>query len=198
MDDMLKQKTSYKLTIIIPFYKALAYRHIIIENIKRNNYDFVCFILIDDGSEDGHLDLLKKEIKNSNVTYIKNEHNYGVSKSRNIGIRECKTEFLLFCDSDDEIILKNIKDINSELDKKLDLQIFNFEHTDKKGFIKTSETYGHNGSLKAKDKLQLITTHLINPTGPSILISCWGRIYKTKFLKQNNIFLMKHYLFMKM
>ena len=187
MDDMLKQKTSYKLTIIIPFYKALAYRHIIIENIKRNNYDFVCFILIDDGSEDGHLDLLKKEIKSNNVTYIKNQHNYGVSKSRNIGIQECKTEFLLFCDSDDDLDLARIKDINYVFDEKPDLQIYAFKHINKKGFINYSVDYGYEGLLKGKDLLQLINTYLKNPTGRSIFISCWGRIYKTKFLKQNNI-----------
>ena len=185
---MLKQKTSYKLTIIIPFYNALAYRHIIIENIKRNNYDFVYFILIDDGSEDDLLDFLKEKIKNSNVTYIKNEHNYGVSKSRNIGIRECKTEYLLFCDSDDELILKNIKDINYVFDEKPDLQIYAYKHTNKEGFINYSVDYGYEGLLKGKDLLQLINSYLKNPTGRSIFTSCWGRIYKTKFLKQNNIF----------
>ena len=184
---MLKQKTSYKLTIIIPFYKALAYRHIIIENIKRNNYDFVYFILIDDGSEDDLLDFLKEKIKNINVTYIKNEHNYGVSKSRNIGIQECKTEFLLFCDSDDDLDLARIKDINYVFDEKPDLQIYAFKHINKKGFINYSVDYGYEGLLKGKDLSQLINTYLKNPTGRSIFISCWGRIYKTKFLKQNNI-----------
>jgi len=185
---MLKQKTSYKLTIIIPFYNAFAYRHIIIENIKRNNYDFVYFILIDDGSEDDLLDFLKEKIKNINVTYIKNEHNYGVSKSRNIGIQECKTEFLLFCDGDDDLDLAKIKDINNVFDKKPDFQIYAFKHTDKNGFINYSVDYGYEGLLKGKDLLQLINSYLKNPTGRSMFTSCWGRIYKTKFLKQNNIF----------
>jgi len=182
-----QKKISYKLTIIIPFYNALAYKDIVIENIKRNNYDFVCFLLIDDGSEDSYLDFLKKEIKNSNVTYIKNEHNYGISKTRNLGIQECKTEFLLFCDSDDELDLGRIKDISSVFDKKLELQIYNYEHTDKKGVTRKSELYGYEGYLTSKKKIQLVTDYLKNPTGRSILVSCWGRIYNTKFLKQNNI-----------
>ncbi|HIF36725.1 MAG TPA: glycosyltransferase, partial [Candidatus Thioglobus sp.] len=81
-----------KLTIIIAFYNAIKHKDILLANIRRNQAVNINFIIIDDGSNDGLLSLAEKEItKNTiappaNIIFIKNPKNYGISKSRNIGI----------------------------------------------------------------------------------------------------------------
>ena len=58
-------------------------------------------LLIDDGSKDNSLDLLKR-IQDSKVKVFHKE-NGGPSQARNFGINKAKGKYLIFIDSDDDV-----------------------------------------------------------------------------------------------
>ncbi|ALE02768.1 glycosyltransferase family 2 protein [Candidatus Pseudothioglobus singularis] len=175
------------LTVIIPFYNAIRYKEIILNNLSRNKSNQVSFILIDDGSEDDLLDLIKKEVEENNIVFIKNPKKFGVSKSRNIGIRNCRSDFLMFCDVDDDLDLSQINNLSDTLEQENDLIIFKHQSKDKYNFQQKSFNHNQNGQLDKKRRLSLIIDYLKSPVGSSILIHCWASIYKRKFLIENSL-----------
>lgn len=92
-----------KLSIIIPVFNDELYierclNSIIVQKFK----DFEC-ILIDDGSKDQSLNIIKKLAENdSRIKYFHIE-NSGVSYARNLGLEKSCGEYITFIDGDDYI-----------------------------------------------------------------------------------------------
>ena len=84
--------------------------------------------MINDGSTDNSLKIAEKVKKGySNIILVNNHYNLGVSASRNIGLKKAKGKFIIFLDSDDEILkdsLFKIKKLISK-DQKNDFIFFN-------------------------------------------------------------------------
>lgn len=95
------------LTIIVPVYNtAPKILQRCIQSIKKQTYDRWKAIIINDGSD--RLDTLRciyDECMQDKRFEICNTNNCGVANARNFGIKKTKTEFLLFCDADDELNL---------------------------------------------------------------------------------------------
>lgn len=91
------------LSIIVPVYNVKDYLDKCIESISLQTYENIEILLIDDGSTDGSskiCDLWKA--KDSRIRVF-HKNNGGLSSARNVGLRECKGEFIGFVDSDDYI-----------------------------------------------------------------------------------------------
>ena len=96
-----------KLSIIIPTWNTAKITQSCIRSINKylkSKIDFE-IILVDNASTDNTSTLLKKE---DNVTIIKNKQNFGFSKACNIGAKKAKADYLLFLNSDIEIIDSNL------------------------------------------------------------------------------------------
>lgn len=90
---------------------------------KNSSYDLIDIIVVDDNSTDGTYEhLLSKydsEIENNVIKVIRNSKNYGVVKSRVIGAKLAKGFWLIPLDSDNEIFVENIPQINLFLDNNI-------------------------------------------------------------------------------
>lgn len=106
------------LSIIIPVYNAEKYIQKCLESIFLNLNNDIEVIIIDDGSTDNSLNLIKKLIEKSSV-YIKNniklltQCNQGQSAARNNAIAISKGDYIAFIDADDCISSTYIKEILS-------------------------------------------------------------------------------------
>ena len=89
---MYKEKI---LSIIIPAYNCEKYICQCLESII--SYKNIEIIVINDGSTDNTKELLEKYTK---IKFYNNE-NYGVSYTRNFGIKEATGKYIMFIDSDD-------------------------------------------------------------------------------------------------
>jgi ADP-heptose:LPS heptosyltransferase len=93
-----------RVSIIILAWNQLSYTKICIESIKkqtdRRKYDL---IVIDQGSTDGTLDYLVKELDGPGDTIIINTVNKGFSGGNNQGLQIAKTEFVLMLNNDCKI-----------------------------------------------------------------------------------------------
>lgn len=91
--------------IVVPVYNTQNYVKECIDSILKQSYEDYKLILVDDGSYDNSLSVIK-EIKDNRIIIININH-AGVSHARNIGIDYCLNDssikYITFIDSDDTI-----------------------------------------------------------------------------------------------
>lgn len=88
------------VTIIITNYNKGDYIKESIESALNQNYSNFDVLIIDDGSTDGSVDIIKSYQPNPKITLILQD-NIGVIKTRNKAINSAKGEFILQLDGDD-------------------------------------------------------------------------------------------------
>lgn len=92
-----------KISIIIPVYNCEKYLNKCLSSVKNQTYKNYEIIIINDGSTDNSLNIIKNFVKeNSKCKYI-NQKNKGLSDARNNGMNISTGEYIFFLDSDDEI-----------------------------------------------------------------------------------------------
>ena len=109
-------KSIKKITVIIPF----ANEGIEVENTLKSIFEYsngnIDVIVINDASDD---DFNYENVASKyEITYIKNEQRLGVASSRDLGIKQCQTEYFLLLDAHMRFYNNNwINRIVEELDK---------------------------------------------------------------------------------
>ena len=92
---------SKSVSIVIPVYNASEYLSETVESFLRQTYDNWEMILVNDGSTDDSLDIIKKySAQDSRIRYI-DKQNEGISKTKEAGLRIATGDYLLFFDNDD-------------------------------------------------------------------------------------------------
>lgn len=89
------------VSIIMPAYNAELTIRESIQSVINQTYTDWELLVIDDGSIDDTLSIIKSYLGNKKIKLIINERNLGVSKTRNRGICESTGEYIAFLDSDD-------------------------------------------------------------------------------------------------
>lgn len=109
----LINKKEVDLSIIIPCYNVEKYVRECIESVlnQKTNFKYEV-ILINDGSKDNTLNILKEYEDKSNVILI-NQENKGLSGARNTGLQYVQGEYLMFVDSDDRLSKNAIENLLS-------------------------------------------------------------------------------------
>lgn len=94
-------------------------------------------IIIDDHSSDDTKDFIEqryyKEIRNNFLSYYYLKKNLGVSGAKNIGFLRAKFKWVVFFDSDDELIANNARDFYDALLKNDDAALLFFRCVDQNG-----------------------------------------------------------------
>lgn len=103
-----------EISIIIPVYNGEKYIARCIDSIFAQTFSDFELLVINDGSTDNTLEVLRKY--NDRRLKVVNKINGGVSSARNKGIELAEGRYIMFCDSDDfvhpqwcECMLLNIK-----------------------------------------------------------------------------------------
>lgn len=156
------------VSIIIPVYNGKKFIKKCVNSLLKGNYKNIEIIIVNDGSTDNTLDYMKKTfIKDKNVK-IYNKKNEGQSFARNYGLKKAKGEFITFVDQDDFLekdyiytLIKNIEDN--------DVLISGFNRVLDKNYV-----YQRNIPIVCDfAKYKYLTP--------------WAKLYRTSFLKENNI-----------
>lgn len=93
-------ETSPLVSIIIPCYNRQKYISDAINSCLRQSYQNIEIIVVDDGSSDESISVIKSFGQKVKLIC---QANQGVSVARNKGIEACTGEYLIFLDSDDWI-----------------------------------------------------------------------------------------------
>lgn len=111
--------SNYKVSIIIPVYNTAEYLKDSFKSIRNQTFDFedMEVIFINDKSDDGSEDILKEfEKEYDNVfLYDSPEGKKGPGTSRNLGMDKATSDYIIFFDSDDEMLPEYIETIYDEI-----------------------------------------------------------------------------------
>ena len=127
------------ISVIMPIYNAEEYLHDSIGSILNQNMDNYELILINDGSTDGSLKVIKEyEKKYKNVRVLSRE-NKGILKTRLEGIEKARGEYIVFLDADDILPLGTLQKYETIInDGQYDIIKGNLERLTNKGIIKSN------------------------------------------------------------
>ena len=143
------------------------------KRIKIKDYEI---LIINDKSNNEKTIKYKEIFKDyKKIKYFENKVNYGVSYSRNLGIKNANKKYITFVDSDDYLTREYIK--NNKIEFKSNIIIFDMYIITRK----TIKKYDfNNGKVQWKDALisHLTKSSFTNPV---------AKFYEKEFLIKNNI-----------
>jgi len=133
-----------KVSVIVPIYNSENTIVRCVDSIVNQTYKNIEILLIDDGSTDNTLNIIKKYEKKDKRINVIDKKNEGVSKTKNLGIKKATSEFIMFVDSDDYINLDTIeKLINLQKKDKLDIVKFHYNNYIDNKLYNTELKYPH-------------------------------------------------------
>lgn len=150
-------KTSF--SIIIPTYNRPNEVYRAVKSIIAQDYQNVEVIVIDDNSVE-RIDLVLEEfIKKSEVIYLRNEINQGVSKNRNLGIAKVQNEYVIFLDDDDYHGDDSLDKLNQIISENNEPQLVYFQT---RGKFSTNENSSTSVLKREKFDQEIFTTSKYN------------------------------------
>lgn len=172
----LKDKTPL-ISLIIPVYNARKYITQCLYSVMNQTYKNLEIIVVDDGSNDGSLDLCEEIAANDSRICLIHQENAGPSAARNIGLDNANGEYISFIDSDDYISEKMIANLYSLLVcENADMSVCNFERYDEK-----TKEYS-SSEIKTSDEIinsNVALERLFKPNA-LLLVLVWNKLYKRK------------------
>lgn len=134
------------ISIIIPVYNVEKYIGICMDSIINQTYKNLEIIIINDGSKDNSLKIIKEYEKKDNRIIVKDRENKGVLYTRVEGFKLAKGKYVTYIDSDDWIE-KNMIEVmyNKAIEHDADVVKCQFGENDFKNdnnkFDKTSDEF---------------------------------------------------------
>lgn len=92
-----------KISVIVPIYKVELYLHRCINSLLTQTFSDFEILLIDDGSPDGSGEICEEYARKDSRVRVFHKENGGVSSARNLGLKECRGEWIAFVDADDYV-----------------------------------------------------------------------------------------------
>ena len=176
-----------KVSVVVPVYNVEQYFGACLDSLINQTLQDIEIVCINDCSTDNSLSILKEYAQKDNrIKIINQEVNQGQGVGRNIAIEAATGEYIMFCDPDDwfelcacEDAYRQIKNNNNDI---VFFNVYNYSENKDYGKIdsrRLSRFWGYtnekNLRLKDIEKPFIVTGEI------------WYKIYKTSFLKENNI-----------
>ena len=164
-----------KISIIIPVYNSEKYLHRCFDSILANKYDNLEIIPMNDGSKDNSQKVIDEyKEKYPNIFFPLSQENQGIGMARNNAMKKATGDYIMFMDNDDFIdedyIITHVNELKND---DYDIIISGYKRvTDTKTQYKVTLKEGY-------------------PWTKYVSIAPWGKLYKTKFLKENDIKFLK-------
>lgn len=89
------------VSVIMPSYNTAEYIAESIQSVLNQTYTNWELIIVDDCSTDNTDETVEPYLRDSRISYLKNDKNSGAAVSRNRALREAKGKWIAFLDSDD-------------------------------------------------------------------------------------------------
>ena len=104
MDSSFLTKENDVVSIITPAYNCIEAFKSVFDSVLMQTYLNWEWIIVDDCSNDGSFEYIKKMAQNdSRIIVLQTEYNGGTSVARNVGLKRATGRFITFLDSDDLI-----------------------------------------------------------------------------------------------
>jgi len=178
------------ISIIIPFYNAESYIETCIDTLVKQDFNKPFeIIMINDGSTDGGMDMIKAhDIPNIHLYSL--AHNSGPGAARNLGLKMAKGKYLFFYDVDDTIdsnILTTLYD--TAIKKDYDLVFCDRRYIENsKNQRNNMFSYPTDKYFENSDIVEEMRKRWYKPVYVSNIIDLSGRLIKRKIITDNKIY----------
>ncbi len=174
-----------KVSIIIPVYNVEKYLRQCLDSVINQTFRDIEIICVNDCSPDNSLQIIKEyQQKDNRINLINLEKNGGLANARNVGIKNAKSKYITFVDSDDWMTSDYIQVLYTNIEK------FNCDFTGSEYYLynditkKISNGYPYCSVYNSKINAENIKkTSLLKITYGRV----WATIYKKDFLISNDI-----------
>lgn len=173
------------ISVVIPVYNSEKFLRQCLDSVINQSYKFIDIIVIDDGSNDNSLFILKEYSQKDVRIRFFSQKNQGLSITRNRGIKLAKGDYISFLDSDDWLEIDAYeKLVNCIKSYDIDLLIFNL-----KFFYQEKQCYSDNVFQFDKYNLKENIYHSWEWKQQIIKIAPYAplKLYNKKFLIKNNL-----------
>jgi glycosyltransferase involved in cell wall biosynthesis len=171
----MTEAMSTKASVFMPVYNAGEYLKVAIESILNQDFKDFEFVIVNDGSTDGSLDIIKS-YSDTRIRLIDNPKNLGLIGSLNIGMEQCKGEYIVRMDQDDISLPQRLSKQISFMDENPEYGLIgswfeDFGENIESRFVKYSSDDAH---IRLR---HLYQTHISHPTA----------VMRTAVIRQHNI-----------
>lgn len=174
-----------KVSVIVPIYGVEKYIERCAVSLLEQTLVDMEFIFVDDCSKDDSVNILinileKYPLRKKQSIILRHEHNKGLSRARETGIKAASGEYIAHCDSDDWV------------EKNTYEELYNFAIEKQCDFVKSAHFISESFSHTTK----YVYTETANPTKENILKylltskgwnSIWDTLTNAKIYRNNNI-----------
>lgn len=172
------------VSIVVPTYRRDTELKKALISLAKQTYKEIEVIVVDDNSDEKwnlivakHIAEVRNKFPDLDIKLIKNEVNEGSAKTRNIGIKQAKGEYISFLDDDDIYLpLKVEKQLESIIEAGADFSVTDLKlYSENEKLIETRD----RSYIKNYDKNSLLKYHLkYHITGTDCLM------FKTEYLRK--------------
>ena len=173
-------KSEYSVSVIMPVFNGAKFLERSMDSLFKQTLKNFEIILIDDGSTDNSLEILRSYEREYSFVKVLSQENSGSGKARNYGIDEAKGEYIAFLDADDFFI------DDDALEKMYTLAILN--NADMVS-ANIKHDVDNEGNFVPFGQFHYYTSNeVILPEQYGIPWSFYKNIFKRDFLVENNIY----------
>lgn len=120
------------ISIVLPVYNGEKNINNAIHSVLRQTYSNYELIVIDDGSTDKTREILNRYKDQEKIKILK-KNNGGVSSARNVGLVNLTGDYLMFLDSDDQLMENCLAELVSYVEIYKDVDMIAYGWKEKKG-----------------------------------------------------------------
>lgn len=176
----------FELSIILPAYNVENYIKKSIDSILTQEGINFEIIIVNDGSTDGTLAIIKENFGNLKNLKLITQSNQGSGIARNTGFNIASGEYVLFMDPDDSLLPNSLKNLFSKVKKiRPDLIIFGLkiynvatQKINDLSFSLSEKSYENNAEVQE----DLYTHHRQMTYTPP-----WNKLIRRDFLKKSGL-----------
>lgn len=164
------------ISIIVPVYNSAKTIQKCIDSLLNQTYPCFKLIIINDGSTDDTLKILKR-FKDSRIEII-SQNNKGVSVARNVGLDHANSKYVTFVDSDDYVGKNYLNNLIKGYENGGELSISGINYVINNKFIQKKF------EPRKYDSSQLLI-EILKDDG--IMGYLWNKLWRLDIIKKNNL-----------
>lgn len=174
-----------KVSVVVPIFNAEKHLDKCIKSILKQSFVEFELILVNDGSEDGSLNICKKYEQKDGRVIVIDKNNEGSVATRRKGIEASKSKYVMFVDADDWIDKSTIETLyNEAIENEADITVCNIYKVFSNAAIikrKNQSLYFNNDRIYEREKIkkELVVAYLHGHPFPA---SLFGKLYKRELL----------------
>lgn len=100
LEKLVSMSNKPLISVVMPAYNSERFVSRAIQSILDQSIDNFEFVIVEDGSKDKTLEIIKR-FKDERIKVIENKENFGLARSLNIGVRASNGDYIARMDADD-------------------------------------------------------------------------------------------------